>query len=236
MLGHSVPNDKQQSVLMSTLNRGQVPQTRTPSLKFTNNVICESSNSASTESDQAGAVFAATEGAFLKGILAIEGSLAGRKFDDIILDTGSAVSLISTSLLNQLPQKLTRNQVKSKYVVANGTTLPVEKSTELPIKIGGLEVTHRFIIVSTKVANILLNYNFLKSNKCDIMTSMNSLVADNVAIPIHSIVSNTVVGIIDIAVRSIDKFTKLIVLPSIENNAALLTNELHLRRSRVKQN
>ena len=68
------------------------------------------------------------------------------------------------------------------------------------------------------------------------MTSVNSLVAGNVAIPIHARVSNTVVGIIDIAVRSIEKFTKLIVLPSIENHAALLTNELHLRQSIVKQN
>ena len=161
MLGHSVPNDKQQSVLMSTINRGQVSQTRTSSLKFTNNVICESSSSASTESDPAGAVFAAAEGAFSKGIYAIEGSLAGRHFDDIIIDTGSAISLISTSLWEQLPQKFTRNQVKSKYVVANGTTLHVEGSTELPIQIGGLEVTHRFIIVPTKVANILLGYDFL---------------------------------------------------------------------------
>ena len=114
MLGHSGPNDKQKSVLMSTLNRGQVPQTRTPPLKFTNNVICESLNSASTESDPAGAVFAAAEGTFSKGILAIEGSLAGRHFDDIIIDTWSAVSLISTSLWDQLSEKFTRDQVKSK--------------------------------------------------------------------------------------------------------------------------
>ena len=111
MLGHSGPNGKQKSVVMSTLNRGQVPQTRTPSLKFTNNVICESSNSASTETDLAGAVFAAAEGAFSKGILAIEGSLARRHFDDIIIDTGSAVSLISTSLWDQLSEKFTRNHL-----------------------------------------------------------------------------------------------------------------------------
>ena len=150
MLGHSGPNDKQKSVLISPLYRGQVPQTRPPSLKFTNNVICESSNSASTESDPAGAVFAAAEETFSKGMLAIKGSLAGRHFDDIINDTGSAVSLISTSLWDQLSEKFTRNQVKSKYVDANETTLPVEGSAELPIHKGGLEITHRFIIVSLK--------------------------------------------------------------------------------------
>ena len=76
-------------------------------MKFTNNVICESSNSPSTESDPAGAVFAATEGVFSKGILAIEGNLAGRHFDDIIMDTGSAVSLISTLLWDQLCKMFT---------------------------------------------------------------------------------------------------------------------------------
>ena len=76
---------------MSTFNKGQVPQTRTPSLKFTNNVICENSISSSTEADTAGAVFATDGKAFSKGILAIEGNLAGCHFDDIIIDTGSAV-------------------------------------------------------------------------------------------------------------------------------------------------
>ena len=35
MVGHSVANDKQKSVLMSTVNRGQVPHTKTLSFKFT---------------------------------------------------------------------------------------------------------------------------------------------------------------------------------------------------------
>ena len=104
----------------------------------------------------------------------------------MIIDTGSAVSLISTSLWNQVFEKFIRTQVKSKYVVANGTILPVEGSTELPIQIGGLEVVHRFIIVPTEVENILLGYDFLNTNKCDIMTSVNTLVAGNVAIPTHS--------------------------------------------------
>ena len=53
-------------------------------------------------------MFAAAEGAFLKGILAIEGSLAGHHFDDIIIDTGSAVCLISTSLWDHLSEMFTQ--------------------------------------------------------------------------------------------------------------------------------
>ena len=64
-------------------------------------------------------------------------------------------------LWDQLSEKFTRNHVISKYVVANGTTLPVEGSTELFIQVGGLEVTYRFIIVPTDVENILLGYDFL---------------------------------------------------------------------------
>ena len=84
------------------------------------------------------------------GILAINKNLAGRQFKDIIVDTGSAVSLISTLLRDQFHEKFTRNQVRSKYVVANRTTLPVEGSTELPIQIGGLDVIYCFIIVCTE--------------------------------------------------------------------------------------
>ena len=209
---------------MSTFNKGQVPQTRTPSLKFTNNVICENSNSSSTEADTANAVFATRDKAFSKGILAIEGNLAGRHFD-IIIDTGSAVSLISTSLWNQVTEKFSRTQVKSKYVVANGTTLPVEGSTELPIQIGGLEVVHRCIIVPTEVADILLGYDFLKINKCEIMTSVNTLVAGNVAIPTHSRLNITSIGIVAVADSTVEGFTEVIVPGQIEEHEVHLTYE-----------
>ena len=71
---------------------------------FTNNFICENSNGSSTEADNAGAVLATGKITFLKGILAIEGNLLCRHFDDIIIGTGSAVSLISTSLSNQVSE------------------------------------------------------------------------------------------------------------------------------------
>ena len=87
MVEYSGSNQIQKSVLMSTLNNGQVPQTRTPSLKFTKNVICENSNSSSTEADTAGVIFATVEKAFSKGILAIKENFAGPHFDDIIIDT-----------------------------------------------------------------------------------------------------------------------------------------------------
>ena len=120
------------------------------------------------------------------------------------MDTGSAVSLISTLLWDQLHEKFTRTKFKSKYVVANGTTLPVKGSTELPIQIGGLDVLHHFIIVRTKVANILLGYDFLKTNKCDIMATVNSLVACNVVIFTNSRLSITSIGIVAIAESTIE--------------------------------
>ena len=104
MAGSVEPNERQKSVFMSTFNNGKVPQTRTLSFNY---VICENSNGFTTESDPASAVFAAGEGTLSKGILAIEGNLACRHFDDIIVDTGSAVSLISTSLWDQLHEKFT---------------------------------------------------------------------------------------------------------------------------------
>ena len=95
MAESSEPNERLKSVFMSSFNNSQVPQTRPPSF---NNVICKNSNGFTTESDFASAVFAARERKLSNGILAIKGNLAGRHFDDIIVDTGSAVSLISTSL------------------------------------------------------------------------------------------------------------------------------------------
>lgn len=72
------------------------------------------------------------------------------------------------------------------YVVSNNISLTVEGFTELPIRIGSLDVINCFIIVITKVANIFLGNEFLKTNICNIITSVNKLVVTNVAIPIHS--------------------------------------------------
>ena len=151
------------------------------------------------------------------------------------MNTGSPVSLISTSLWDQLHEKFTRTHVKSKYVVANETTLHVKGSTELPIQINGLEVIYRFIIVRTKVGNILFGYEFLKTKKCDIMTSVNSLVAGNVVILTHSRLSITSIGIVAIADSTIKGFTKVIVPGQTESHEAYLTNEPPLCHDIVQQ-
>ena len=88
-------NERLKSVFMSSFNNNQVPQTRPPSF---NHVLCKNLNCFTTKSDFASAVFAAGERKLSNGILAIEGNLAGRHFDEIIVNTWSAVSLISTSL------------------------------------------------------------------------------------------------------------------------------------------
>ena len=117
------------------------------------------------------------------------------------------------------------SKLNLKYVVANGTTLLVEGSIERSIQIGSLELIYRFIIVSTEVVNILLGYDFLKTNKCDIMTSVNTLVAGNVAIFTHSRLSITSIGIIIIADSIGAAFTEVIVPGQIEEHETHLTFE-----------
>ena len=116
--------------------------------------------------------------------------------------------------------KIYRNQVTSKYIVANGTTLPVEGFTELLIQIGAIEVIHRFIIFPTEVANILLGYDFLKTIKCAIITSVNTLVPGYFAVLIHSRLNITSTGIVIIADSIVEGSTKVIVPGQIEKHEA----------------
>ena len=129
------------------------------------------------------------------GILAVKGEIAGKEIEDIIVDSGSAISLISTKFFEKLDNKKQLIPIKGRYMVANGSLLNIKGSVDLIIKFDTLELTHKFLCVYTDLSLALLGYDFIRKNKVDILTSANCLIIQNIPIMTYMRVGRKTIGV-----------------------------------------
>ena len=101
------------------------------------------------------------------------------------MDTGSAVSLVSSQLYETIINEGQLQPIKCKYIAVNGSLLNIKRSVELTIIFDKIEITHKFLCVDTNISLALLGYDFLRKNKVDILTSANCLLIQNVSIITH---------------------------------------------------
>ena len=224
--GHIAKNcysrNSQQQTPRSQINRGLPFNKTIKTDKSQANVIIEE-ESLDEGSNASAAVFAATGNH--KGILAVTGIVGGKTIESLIIDTGSAVSLMSSKLWKQFSDQSRLKRVRTSYVVANGTQLHVDGSTEVRVQLGGVDVKHEFMIVPTEVADILLGCDFLTKHKCDILTSLNSIVLGNVTVPTHMKTTKTPINIIAVEDVSINGMSEHLVAAQLEECEAHMINQ-----------
>ena len=127
-----------------------------------------------------------TEGdTFQTEILAVQGCIAGQEIQDLIVDTGSPVSFVSSQFYETIINGTQLQPIKGQYIAVNGSLLNIIGSVELTITLDKIEITQKFLCVDTKLFLALLGYNFLRKNKVDILTSANCLLIQNVQIITH---------------------------------------------------
>ena len=98
----------------------------------------------------------------------VQGRIAGKEIKDLIVDAGSAVSLVSSQFYETIANKAQLQQIKGRYMVANGFLLNIKGSAELTITFDKIEITHKVLCVDTKLSLALLGYDFFRNNKVDI--------------------------------------------------------------------
>ena len=91
------------------------------------------------------------------------GELAGRPLE-MMLDSGSAVSLIIKEVADNLQDKLTNIPIPQvRLITASGEPLPIIGCVQAPVKIihSQLEVTHQLLVVDRLVTPVILGLDFL---------------------------------------------------------------------------
>ena len=135
-----------------------------------------------SESNDNGMVLAAGKDTCQTGILAVNACIGKREIEDVIVDTGSTVSLVSPQFSDSITTQRQLQPIKSRFMVANGFLLNIKRSIELNVAFDKIEITRKFLCVDTNLSLALLGYDFLRKNKVDILNSANCLLIQNVPI------------------------------------------------------
>ena len=85
---------------------------------------------------------------------------------DVILDSGSSVSLVKQEMLQRARGIMqVEKDEQLGLVTAAGAALPTLDQVRAPVELGELEVTHKFIVVENLVASAILGVDFLHENR-----------------------------------------------------------------------
>ena len=79
-----------------------------------------------------------------------------------LVDTGAAMSLVSSSLVRRLRRQPSRQQAK--LVSVDGSPLSSTGQVDLPVALDGQEVTQRFVVMDKLATDLILGMDFLGSN------------------------------------------------------------------------
>ena len=84
----------------------------------------------------------------------------------ILIDTGSAVSIISEHLWDKALKESRLRPVHTPVLAANGESLSIKGHTLASISIAGCTVRHRVLVSSNASQECLLRADFLASHDC----------------------------------------------------------------------
>ena len=189
-----------------------------------NHMIIESDED-SNDPQGDGIVLAGSTEQNFSSILAVSGKIQNHEIQDIIVDTGSAVSLISYTFYENFKDKQPLQPSKGKFMVANGSLLEIKGSVILNVSLDSIEIQHKFLCVDTKVTQALIGYDFLHKNKIDILTSANCIVIQNMPILTHFHKSRKSIGVILVEDSIVTPNTEKLVSGQTEEHEAHLITE-----------
>ena len=114
----------------------------------------------------------------------------GRRTLNILIDSGSVVSLISKKVAHDLKLTVTPfiNDRQLQLFSANGTRMVIEGTADIRLYLSGLIIMQRVNVCSNVQHPILLGLDFLKSNAAILNYKLGILSLNNdlVKIPLHS--------------------------------------------------
>ena len=102
------------------------------------------------------------------------GLVAGQPID-MLVDTGSAVTLVHQRVLNRSPKNFKLSVVGEPVVSANGQPLDIRGKCDLEICVDGVNVVHSVLVAADVTQDCLLGIDFLGKHGCKIDFEAKSL-------------------------------------------------------------
>ena len=101
--------------------------------------------------------------------------LVGGQPVDMLVDTGSAVTLVHQRVLDRSPKNFKLSVVGEPVVSANGQPLNIRGKCDLQICVDGVNVVHSVLVAADVTQDCLLGMDFLGKHGCTIDFETSSL-------------------------------------------------------------
>ena len=85
---------------------------------------------------------------------------------DMLLDTGSAVTLIHKRLLDRVDKGKRMSEAKERVISANGQPLEILGTCQVRIRLGGINTYHNVLVANDITQDCLIGVDFLAKNNC----------------------------------------------------------------------
>ena len=94
----------------------------------------------------------------------VKGQLGGVAVD-LMLDSGSSVSLVQCDILSNIKNIVDAPQARPlRLVTALGDQLPILRHIRTKVQLGEFDVFHDFVVVKNLVTSVILGIDFLQQN------------------------------------------------------------------------
>ncbi len=115
--------------------------------------------------------------------LFITGSIGCVHSQSMMVDTGSAITIISESIFKNMKGKL--QNCEREFTVANGAGLSMLGKLKACFEIAGIKITHEVYVAKQIIHDIILGNDFLSKNRMDIIYSQGCLVVGDRKLPLE---------------------------------------------------
>ena len=103
--------------------------------------------------------------ASIRSNTALTRGLLDEKEVDMLVDSGSSISLIQEGVATAFSRQIERTPKRLDLISAEGKQIPVLGCITLPLCLGKLQVNHNFVVVHSLIAPVILGVDFLQKYK-----------------------------------------------------------------------
>ena len=100
--------------------------------------------------------------AFVRLNTAITRGLLDQKDVDMLVDSGSSISLIQEGGATVFSRMIEKSPKGLQLISAEGKEIPVLGCITLPLRLGKIKVNHNFVVVHSLIAPVILGVDFLQ--------------------------------------------------------------------------
>ena len=100
--------------------------------------------------------------AAVRSSVALTRGLLDQKEVDLLVDSGSSISLIQESVATAYYRQIDRAPKGLELTSAEGKEIPVLGCITIPLCLGNLQVNHNFVVIPSLISPVILGIDFLQ--------------------------------------------------------------------------